>query len=85
MLATHLEGVAAAAGVRHFAVRGLRGIPSPPATENVDDALATLAASMDYRVAEVGAEDASRADAIALTALLGIDQKFVDAAYRALG
>ncbi len=85
MLATHLEGVAAAAGVRHFAVRGLRGIPAPPATDNVDDALATLAASMDYRVAEVGAEDASRADAIALTALLGIDQKFVDAAYRALG
>jgi DNA mismatch repair protein MutS2 len=84
MLATHLEGVAAAAGVRHFAVRGLRGIPAPPATDNVADALAALAASMDYRVAEVGAQDASRADAIALTALLGIDQEFVDAAYHAL-
>jgi hypothetical protein len=39
---------------------------------------------MDYRVAEVGDDDVTRADAIALTALLGIDRQFVDAAYRAL-
>lgn len=84
MLATHLGGVAAAAGVRHFAVRGLRGIPTPPATDDIGAALATLAASMDYRVAEVSGDDVSRADAIALTGLLGIDQEFVDAAYRAL-
>jgi len=84
MLATHLEGVAAAAGVRHFAVRGLRGIPSPPATDDIGEALAALAASMDYRIAEVSGDDVSRADAIALTGLLGIDQQFVDAAYRAL-
>jgi DNA mismatch repair protein MutS2 len=84
LLATHLEGLAAAAGVRHFAVRGLRGIPTPPPTEDVAEALALLAESMDYRVAEVGADDTPRADAIALAALLGLDRAFVEAAYRAL-
>jgi len=84
LLATHLEGLAAAAGVRHFAVRGLLGIPTPPPAEDVGDALALLAESMDYRVAEVGVDDAPRADAIALTALLGLDRAFVEAAYRAL-
>jgi DNA mismatch repair protein MutS2 len=84
LLATHLEGVASAAGVRHFAVRGLRGIPAPPATDDIRAALAALGASMDYRIAEVSGDDVSRADAIALTSLLGIDQQFVDAAYRAL-
>jgi hypothetical protein len=84
LLATHLEGLAAAAGARHFAVRGLRGIPTPPPAEDVGEALALLAQSMDYRVAEVGAEDAPRADAIALAALLGLDRAFVEAAYRAL-
>jgi DNA mismatch repair protein MutS2 len=84
MVATHLEGVAESAGVRHFAVRGLRGIPSPPPTDDIAEALRALAASMDYRVAEVSEADTSRADAIALTALLGLDPQFVDAAYRAL-
>jgi len=84
LLATHLEGLAAAAGARHFAVRGLRGIPTPLPAEDVAEALAQLAQSMDYRVAEVGADDAPRADAIALAALLGVDRAFVEAAYRAL-
>ncbi|MBV8345015.1 MAG: hypothetical protein JO190_08510 [Candidatus Eremiobacteraeota bacterium] len=84
LMATHLEGLAAAAGVRHFAVRGLRGIPAPPPTHDVDEALALLAESMDYRVAEIGVGDGPRADAIALTALLGLDHRFVEAAYRAL-
>jgi DNA mismatch repair ATPase MutS len=84
LLATHLAGLAAAAGVRHFAVRGLRGIPTPPPVDDVGEALALLAESMDYRVAEVGVDDAPRADAIALTALLGLDRAFVEAAYRAL-
>src|SRR5580704_1905646 len=48
MLATHLAGLAAAAGVRHFAVRGLRGIPTPPSTDNIAEALSILGASMDY-------------------------------------
>jgi MutS domain V len=84
MVATHLEGVAEAACVRHFAVRGLRGIPAPPPTDDIGAALKTLGASMDYRVGEVSGVETSRADAIALTALLGLDRQFVDAAYSAL-
>ncbi len=84
LVATHLEGLAAAAGVRHLAVRGLRGVPAPPQTDDVGEALEALAGSMDYRVAEVGEDASVRADAIALTALLGIDRRFVEAAYRAL-
>lgn len=84
LLATHLSGIAAAAGVRHFAVRGLRGIPRRPPTQDAGEALAALAESMDYTIAEVSGDEAPRADAIALTALLGIDDEFVDAAYRAL-
>jgi hypothetical protein len=84
LLATHLGGIAVAAGVRHFAVRGLRGIPERPPTRDVGEALAALAASMDYTIAEVAGDELPRADAIALTALLGVDLEFVDAAYRAL-
>lgn len=84
MLATHLGGIAAAAGARHFAVRGLRGIPERPPTQEVGEALAVLAGSMDYTIAEVAGDERPRADAIALTALLGVDQDFVDAAYQAL-
>ena len=84
MLATHLEGIASAAGVRHFAVRGLRGIPEHPPTQDVAEALSALADSMDYTIAEVADDGAARADAIALTAMLGVDREFVDAAYRAL-
>ena len=84
MLATHLAGIAGAAGVRHFAVRGLRGIPRHPAAQDVGQALAALADAMDYTIVEVSGDELPRADAIALTALLGIDRKFVDDAYRAL-
>ncbi len=84
MLATHLAGIADAAGARHFAVRGLRGVPEHPPTQDVGEALAALADAMDYTIAEVSGDDAPRADAIALTALLGVDREFVDAAYRAL-
>ncbi len=84
MLATHLAGIAAAAGARHFAVRGLRGVPHRPPTQEVGEALAALAEAMDYTIAEVSGEERPRGDAIALTALLGLDREFVDAAYRAL-
>jgi DNA mismatch repair ATPase MutS len=84
LLATHLGGIAVAAGVRHFAVRGLRGIPKRSLTQDVGEALAVLAGSMDYTIAEVAGDEPPRADAIALTALLGVDQEFVDAAYQAL-
>ncbi len=84
MLATHLAGIAGAAGARHFAVRGLRGVPTQPPTQDVGKALAALADAMDYTIAEVVGDEPPRADAIALTALLGIDQEFLDDAYRAL-
>ena len=84
LIATHLQGVAAAAGVAHFAVRGLKGIRTPPAARDLKDALDALAASMDYTIAEVGGDDASHADAIALAELLGLDSEFVEAACRAL-
>jgi DNA mismatch repair ATPase MutS len=84
LLATHLAGIARAASVRHFAVRGLRGIPRHPPTNDVGQALEALADAMDYTIAEVPGDELPRGDAIALTALLGIDREFVDAAYRAL-
>jgi DNA mismatch repair protein MutS2 len=84
LLATHLAGIAELAGVRHFAVRGLREIPQFPPTGNVGEALTVLAASMDYRISEVSGDERPRADAIALTALLGMDREFVEAAYHAL-
>ncbi|MBV8654461.1 MAG: hypothetical protein JO160_00355 [Candidatus Eremiobacteraeota bacterium] len=82
MAATHLAGVAAEAGARHFAVRGLRGIPDRPSTGDLHEAMAALADSMDYTIAEVGSEDpAGRADAIALASLLGLERAVVEAAY----
>jgi DNA mismatch repair protein MutS2 len=84
LVATHLQGVAAAAGVAHFAVRGLKGIRTPPAARNLHEALEALAASMDYTIANVSVDDVPDADAIALAELLGLDSEFVKAAYRAL-
>jgi DNA mismatch repair protein MutS2 len=82
--ATHLAGIAEAAGARHFAVRGLRGIPERPATDDLNAALETLAASMDYTIAEVTSESSGTADAIALAALLGLDKTLIQGAYDAM-
>ncbi len=84
LAATHLSGVASAAGARHFAVRGLRGIPQPPAEGNLHQALARLAASMDYTIGEVRTDDAATADALALASLLGLDAEIVADARRLL-
>ncbi len=85
LVATHLGGVASDAGARHFAVRGLRGIPERPAAADLGEALASLARSMDYTIAEVDTgQTEAPADAIALAALLGLDEGLIDAAYRAL-
>lgn len=84
LAATHLAGIPGAAGVRHFAVRGLRGVPLRQPTPEIGEALAALADAMDYTIAEVGGDEQPRADAIALTALLGMDEAFVEAAYQAL-
>ncbi len=82
--ATHLARVAQAAELRHFAVRGLRGIPDRPPTTDLHQALETLAASMDYTIEEVTDESAARSDAIALAALLGLDEHVIHNAYDAL-
>lgn len=85
MVATHLGGVANDAGARHFAVRGLRGIPERPSAADLGEALASLARSMDYTIAEVGeGQTEARADALALAGLLGLDGGLIEAAYRAL-
>ncbi len=84
LVATHLGGVAEAAAVRHYAVRGLRGIPQKPATGTLAHALEVLAASMDYTLEEVRGDRVREADAIALASLLGIDSHVIDAAYDAL-
>jgi DNA mismatch repair protein MutS2 len=84
LAATHLGGVAEAAGTRHYAVRGLRGIPKRPATTDLRRTLETLAASMDYTLEEVSGDRTREADAIALASLLGIDESVIEAAQRAL-
>jgi DNA mismatch repair ATPase MutS len=84
LAATHLAGIATSAGARHFAVRGLRGIPQRPPAGDLHLALASLAESMDYTIAEVGSDGASSADALALASLLGLDAKLVAEAHRLL-
>ncbi|HTX58068.1 MAG TPA: hypothetical protein VMH02_00225 [Verrucomicrobiae bacterium] len=84
LAATHLGGVAEAAGARHFAVRGLRDVPRRPPGGDLHRVLAALASSMDYTVTEVTGAETPRADAIALAALLGLDDELVAAAYDAL-
>lgn len=84
LLATHLAGIARAGGARHFAVRGLRDVPQTPASGNLAQALASLAASMDYTIAEVTGGIERQADAIALAHLLGLDGELVAEARRAL-
>lgn len=83
LMATHVAGVAAASGARHFAVRGLRGVPER-ADGDLSRALASLAASMDYTLSEVSHETPAQDDALALAALLGLDGGIVDDARRFL-
>lgn len=75
--ATHLAGVAQQSGVRHFAVRGLREIPKAVRGGDLQAALASLAQSMDYAVAEVRGDGERQADALALAALIGLDENVV--------
>lgn len=72
LLATHVAGIAAASGARHFAVRGLRGVPAH-AGGDLSRALAALAAKMDYTLLEVSQDAPAQDDALALAALLGLD------------
>lgn len=84
LIATHLPGIARAASVPHFAVRGLRDVPHAPAGGDVDGALRALAGSMDYGIAEVTADEPARGDAVALAELLGLDARIIADARKAL-
>lgn len=84
LIATHLSGVAKAAGVSHFAVRGLRDVPARAAGASLEASLAALAASMDYTLTHVVNESVGSADALALAALLGLDDELIQSAYDAL-
>ncbi|MEO6913133.1 MAG: hypothetical protein ABI182_03810 [Candidatus Baltobacteraceae bacterium] len=83
-IATHLPGVAGAAGTRHFGVRGLRKVPQSRVTADVPAALAELAAQMDYTIAEISEDQEPQTDAIALAQLLGLDDELIAAARMAL-
>ncbi len=85
LIATHLAGIAGAAGVRHFAVRGLRCMPRMRTSDDLDAALAALAESMDYTVEEVREEQPPQGDAIALARLLGLDDDVIAEAGSLLG
>jgi dsDNA-specific endonuclease/ATPase MutS2 len=75
--ATHLGGIARQAGVRHFVVRGLRGIPKAARGGDLQTALAALAESMDYAVVEMLGDGTGQADALALATLIGLDEEVV--------
>lgn len=83
LVATHVDGVASAAGVRHYAVRGLTRMPEASGGD-LRAALATLAQSMDYRLVEVHGDELTHGDAVALAELLGADRRIVEAAREAL-
>jgi hypothetical protein len=84
LAATHLSGIAAAAGVEHFAVAGLRDAPAAGGSLGVEDAIERIAAVMDFRVQRVAEDAATRADALALADALGLDPTVVARARAAL-
>jgi DNA mismatch repair protein MutS2 len=79
LVATHLSGVAGAAGVAHFAVAGLRELPAARGAEalDLDAAIERIAAVMDYSVQRVERDGEPRADAIALAEVLGLDARLI--------
>jgi DNA mismatch repair protein MutS2 len=80
---THLDGVAASAGVEHLTVGGLRALPRET-VGNLRDALALLERAMDYSVRKAGAGDAPAGDAVDLAELLGLDANVIEGARRRL-
>lgn len=85
LVATHLSGIASAAGVSHFAVRGLRSMPEGPPDADLHAALAQLAQLMDYTIELVTGDSKNAADAIFLAGLLGMDRPFIESAWQLLG
>ncbi len=66
-------------------MRGLRGVPKGAPAGDLEAALASLADSMDYAVFEVTDGRTHHADAVALAALLGLDEDIVAEAAHVLG
>jgi DNA mismatch repair protein MutS2 len=84
IIATHFAGIARASGARHFAVRGLRGALKRSPAGDIQTALSLLADAMDYSIAPIGDDRERSSDAIELAAVLGLDDRFVETARRAL-
>ncbi|MEO6991789.1 MAG: hypothetical protein ABI346_04695, partial [Candidatus Baltobacteraceae bacterium] len=85
LAATHLAGIASQAGATHYAVVGLRDLPTPArAASSLDDALARIGAAMDYSLARIEDDAPPPSDAIALAALLGLDAALIARARAAL-
>jgi len=86
LVTTHFAGVAEAAGVPHYAVIGLRHAFATPGvrTPSLEEALALIGESMDYRLAPAEGPQASQGDAIALARLLGLDERMTSRAAREL-
>ena len=77
LVATHFDGVAAAAGVPHLRIAGLRERALGPLDrDDLDAALDAINAAMDYRVV-AATEAAAVSDALALARLLGLDDEVV--------
>ena len=84
LIATHLGGIARAAGTAAYRVAGLRDVPSHAPEGDLQEALGALAASMDYRIAPSAGDPAENADAIVLARLLGMDAAFIERAWQEL-
>jgi hypothetical protein len=84
LVATHYTGVAAAAGVAHFASGRLGPLGPAGDDASLDAALARVARGMDYGLVRVGPDDVPAADALALAEALGLDAALVALAREAL-
>jgi len=96
LVTTHLAGIAAAAGVPHFAAGRLRPLPvttdgpaAPAASTEgplaLHEALGRIAAAMEYTLVRVTESAAENSDALTLAAALGLDRALLARAATVLG
>lgn len=81
IVATHYDGVAAAAAARYQAA-GLKGLPDAPPPEG--DRLSFIARHMDYGLTRVHGDAKTPREALTVCRLLGLDAQVVDEMERAL-
>ncbi|MBD5635640.1 MAG: hypothetical protein IAI49_14280, partial [Candidatus Eremiobacteraeota bacterium] len=88
LAATHFAGIAAAAGVVHFAIGRLEPAAAPLApslaSESLEAALERVANGMTYALERVAEDDAPNSGALALARALGLDATLLTRAERAL-